>query len=36
MQSLIDDGLLTRDGDRLAATARGRLLLNSVIAELAP
>ena len=36
MQSLIDDGLLVRDGDRLAATPRGRLLLNSVIAELAP
>ena len=35
MQSLIDDGLLTRDGDRLSATPRGRLLLNSVIAALA-
>ncbi len=35
MQSLIDDGLLARDGDRLAATPRGRLLLNSVIAALA-
>jgi coproporphyrinogen III oxidase-like Fe-S oxidoreductase len=35
MQSLIDDGLLARDGDRLCATPRGRLLLNSVIAALA-
>ena len=35
MQVLIDDGLLTRDGDRLTATPRGRLLLNSVIAALA-
>ena len=35
MQTLIDDGLLSRDGDRLTATPRGRLLLNSVIAALA-
>lgn len=35
MESLITDGLLARDGDRLMATARGRLLLNSVIAALA-
>ena len=35
MQSLIDDGLLTRDGERLIATPRGRLLLNSVIVALA-
>ena len=35
MQVLIDDGLLQRDGDRLTATPRGRLLLNSVIAALA-
>jgi coproporphyrinogen III oxidase-like Fe-S oxidoreductase len=35
MQALIDDGLLRRDGDRLTATPRGRLLLNSVIAALA-
>jgi putative oxygen-independent coproporphyrinogen III oxidase len=35
MQSLIDDGLLERSGDRLIATPRGRLLLNSVIAALA-
>ena len=35
MQSLVDDGLLRRDGDRLIATPRGRLLLNSVIAALA-
>jgi putative oxygen-independent coproporphyrinogen III oxidase len=33
--SLVDDGLLTRNGDRLVATRRGRLLLNSVIAALA-
>ena len=33
--SLIEDGLLTLDGDRLTATPRGRLLLNSVIAALA-
>jgi oxygen-independent coproporphyrinogen-3 oxidase len=35
MQSLVDDGLLALDGDRLTATPRGRLLLNSVIAALA-
>ena len=35
MQSLVDDGLLRRDGERLIATPRGRLLLNSVIAALA-
>ncbi|MEJ0027873.1 MAG: radical SAM family heme chaperone HemW [Rhizomicrobium sp.] len=33
--SLAEDGLLTLDGDHLTATPRGRLLLNSVIAELA-
>ncbi len=33
--SLVEDGLVTLDGDRLTATPRGRLLLNSVIAELA-
>ncbi|MGH6996288.1 MAG: hypothetical protein ACREES_11360 [Stellaceae bacterium] len=33
--SLAEDGLLTLTGDRLAATPRGRLLLNSVIAALA-
>jgi coproporphyrinogen III oxidase-like Fe-S oxidoreductase len=32
--SLVSDGLLTLEGDRLTATARGRLLLNSVIAAL--
>jgi oxygen-independent coproporphyrinogen-3 oxidase len=32
--SLAEHGLLTLDGDRLTATPRGRLLLNSVIAEL--
>ncbi len=32
---LVEDGLLTRDGSRIVATARGRLLLNSVIAALA-
>ncbi|HEV2649689.1 MAG TPA: radical SAM family heme chaperone HemW [Rhizomicrobium sp.] len=32
--SLVSDGLLTVDGDRLTATPRGRLLLNSVIAAL--
>ena len=35
MSALIDQGLLRLDGDRLAATPRGRLLLNSVIAALA-
>lgn len=35
MQSLIEDGLLKREDNRLMATPRGRLLLNSVIAELA-
>ncbi len=35
MQTLIDDGLLLREGDHLTATPRGRLLLNSVIAALA-
>jgi len=33
--SLVEDGLVTLDGDRLTATPRGRLLLNSVIAALA-
>jgi oxygen-independent coproporphyrinogen-3 oxidase len=33
--SLVDDGLLTLTDDRLTATPRGRLLLNSVIAALA-
>ena len=33
--SLVEQGLLTHTGDRLAATPRGRLLLNSVIAALA-
>jgi oxygen-independent coproporphyrinogen-3 oxidase len=32
--SLVSYGLLTLEGDRLTATARGRLLLNSVIAAL--
>jgi oxygen-independent coproporphyrinogen-3 oxidase len=32
--SLVEDGLLTLSGDRLSATPRGRLLLNSVIAAL--
>jgi putative oxygen-independent coproporphyrinogen III oxidase len=35
MSALIDQGLLRLDGDRLAATPRGCLLLNSVIAALA-
>ncbi|MBS0470017.1 MAG: coproporphyrinogen III oxidase [Proteobacteria bacterium] len=35
MESLIADGLLARDGNRLTVTPRGRLLLNSVIAALA-
>jgi len=34
MQSLIADGLLRCEGNRLLATPRGRLLLNGVIAEL--
>ena len=33
--ALVEDGLLTLTDDRLAATPRGRLLLNSVIAALA-
>ena len=33
--SLVEHGLLTLDGARLTATPKGRLLLNSVIAELA-
>ena len=33
--SLAEDGLVTLEGDRLTATPRGRLLLNSVIAALA-
>jgi oxygen-independent coproporphyrinogen-3 oxidase len=33
--ALIADGLLRLDGEQLSATARGRLLLNSVIAALA-
>ncbi|MEI9990374.1 MAG: radical SAM family heme chaperone HemW [Rhizomicrobium sp.] len=32
--SLVEDGLLILEGDRLTATPRGRLLLNSVIAAL--
>ena len=32
---LVEDGLLQRDGTRIVATPRGRLLLNSVIAALA-
>jgi len=35
MQTLVVDGLLIREGNRLVATPRGRLLLNSVIAALA-
>ena len=35
MAALIDQGLLHLEGDRLIATPRGRLLLNSVIAALA-
>ena len=35
MAALIDQGLLHLEGDRLIATQRGRLLLNSVIAALA-
>lgn len=31
---LVDQGLLARDGDRIASTPKGRLLLNAVIAEL--
>jgi oxygen-independent coproporphyrinogen-3 oxidase len=34
MQALIEQGLLTRTGERLRTTPRGRLLLNRVIAEL--
>jgi putative oxygen-independent coproporphyrinogen III oxidase len=34
IDALAGDGLLTRDGDRIAATPRGRLLLNRVIAAL--
>ncbi len=35
VDALVEDGLLRREGDRLVATPRGRLLLNSVIAALA-
>jgi len=35
MTALIEQGLLRLDGERLSATSRGRLLLNSVIAALA-
>jgi putative oxygen-independent coproporphyrinogen III oxidase len=35
VSALASDGLLTRDGDRLAATPKGRLLLNRLILELA-
>ena len=34
IQPLVDQGLLTLEGDILRATPRGRLLLNAVIAEL--
>jgi oxygen-independent coproporphyrinogen-3 oxidase len=34
MADLVAQGLLRLDGERLNATARGRLLLNSVIAAL--
>jgi coproporphyrinogen III oxidase-like Fe-S oxidoreductase len=35
MTTLVEQGLLRLDGQRLSATPRGRLLLNSVIAALA-
>jgi putative oxygen-independent coproporphyrinogen III oxidase len=35
MSALASDGLLRREGDRLAATTRGRLVLNRLILELA-
>jgi putative oxygen-independent coproporphyrinogen III oxidase len=35
LNDMTDHGLLTADGDRLRATARGRFVLNRVIAELA-
>jgi oxygen-independent coproporphyrinogen-3 oxidase len=35
MSALASDGLLKRDGDRLAATPKGRLVLNRLILELA-
>ena len=34
--ALAEDGLVTLNGNRLAATPHGRLVLNSLIAELAP
>ncbi|WP_225027414.1 radical SAM family heme chaperone HemW [Xinfangfangia pollutisoli] len=36
LQQLQDDGFLTRDGDRIAATDTGRLLLNRLVLELLP
>jgi coproporphyrinogen III oxidase-like Fe-S oxidoreductase len=35
MSALTSDGLLRREGDRLAATTKGRLVLNRLILELA-
>ena len=36
LEPLVNDGLLTLDGDRLRATAAGRLVLDALILELAP
>lgn len=36
LQQLQDDGFLTRDGDRIAASDTGRLLLNRLVLELLP
>ena len=35
IDALADEGLIARDGERLAATPQGRLVLNSLILELA-
>jgi len=34
IEGLIEDGMLDREGSRLIATAKGRILLNAVLAEL--
>ena len=36
IRSLSEEGLIERDGSRIRATRHGRLLLNTVIARLAP
>jgi coproporphyrinogen III oxidase-like Fe-S oxidoreductase len=34
LEALVDDGFLVQDGERLALTAKGRLLLNRLLEEM--